>query len=76
MTILQHERMRQGMILSEEQVETYILALYNLDTFRTTILNNQLPDVVLEETRKQGLEEDESLLLFAIEWLKNTLFGR
>jgi hypothetical protein len=68
--------MRQGMILSEEQVETYILALYNLDTFRTTILNNQLPDVVLEETRKQGLEEDESLLLFAIEWLKNTLFGR
>jgi uncharacterized protein len=76
MTILQHKRIRQGMILSEDQIEAYILALYNLDTFRTMMLNGHLPDVAPDATRKLESEEDESLLLFAIDWLKNTLFCR
>jgi uncharacterized protein len=76
MTILRHDRIRQGMILSREQIKLYILALYNLDTFRTMILNDQLPDVVLDTPRKQELEEDETLLLFAIGWLKTTLYFR
>jgi uncharacterized protein len=74
--ILQHDKIRQGMILSERQIEQYILALYDLDTFREMILAGLLPDVVLDPTRKQELEEDESLLLFAIDWLKKSLFNR
>ena len=74
--ILQHDKIRQGMILSEQQIETYILALYDLDTFRTKLLTGQLPDVILDAPRKQSLEEDEELLLFAIDWLRSFLFGR
>jgi uncharacterized protein len=74
--IIQHDRIRQGMKLSEHQIETYILALYNLDTFREKLLAGHLPDVVLDATGQQELEEDEPLLLFAIDWLKNSLFNR
>jgi Fe-S-cluster containining protein len=74
--ILQHEKIRQGMILSEQQIETYVLALYDLDTFRTKLLTGQMPDVILDAPRKQSLEEDEELLFFAIDWLRNLLFGR
>ena len=72
-TILQHERIRQGMVLSEEQSDLYIMALYDLDTFRKKILTDLLPHAPLAE--RQGLEKDESLLLFAIDWLQNILFG-
>jgi uncharacterized protein len=75
-TILQHDKIRQGIILSEQQIETYILALYDLDTFRKKLLAGQLPDVPRDAPRKQELEKDEPLLLFAIDWLKNSLFGR
>ena len=74
--ILQHDRIRRGMILSEHQIERYLLALYDLDTFREMILAGLLPDVVLDPARKRELEEDEPLLLFAIDWLKNSLFNR
>ena len=71
--ILQHERIRQGMVLSEEQSDFYIMALYDLDTFRNTVLPGLLPQVNL--TGRPELEKDEPLLLFAIDWLKDFLFG-
>jgi uncharacterized protein len=73
--ILQHDRIRHGMKLSEHQIETYILALYDLDTFREKLLAGHLPDIVLGATGKRELEQDEPLLLFAIDWLKNFLFN-
>ena len=74
--ILQHERIRQGMVLSEEQSDLYIMALYDLDTFREKMLAGQLHHVALDAIRKQELAEDESLLLFAVDWLKGYLFCR
>ena len=74
-SILQHDRIRQGMVLSEEQSNLYIMALYDLDTFRERMLAGQLPHVALDAIGKQELAEDESLLLFAMDWLKNYLFG-
>jgi uncharacterized protein len=74
--ILQHEKIRQGMLLSKGQINDFILSLYDLDTFRKMILTDQLPHAPLDTDRKQKLEEDEPMLLFAIDWLKNSLFGQ
>ncbi len=74
--ILQHEKIRQGMILTKEQADTYVLSLYDLDTFREMILNDRLSHPPLSESLVQELQNDESLLLFAIDWLKNRLFAQ
>lgn len=72
--ILQHEQIRQGMMLTKEQADAYVLSLYNLDTFREMIMKDRLPHSPLNESLRQQLQDDESLLLFAIDWLKNLLF--
>ena len=75
--ILQHEQIRQGKRLSENQIEQFILALYNLDQFRTLLLAGQIPGTTeVDDTTRQRLAEDEELLLYAIDWLKNTLFKK
>jgi uncharacterized protein len=74
-SILQHEKIRQGMILTEEQVDTFVLSLYDIDSFREMILNGSLPHAPLGISSEQELADDETLLLFAIDWLKNELFG-
>jgi uncharacterized protein len=73
--ILQHEKVRQGMALSKEQIGDYILSLYDLDTFRKMIATDQLPHIPLNAAQRQELERDEPMLLFAIDWLKNSLFA-
>jgi uncharacterized protein len=73
--ILQHEQIRQGKRLSENQIEQFILALYNLDTFRTLLFAEQIPGTTqIDDTTRQRLADDEELLLYAIEWLKDKLF--
>ena len=73
--ILQHKRIKDGMILSAEQIEAYLLSLYDLDTFREMILTDRLPHAPLDAKLKHELEDDEHLLLFAIAWLSDFLFG-
>ena len=73
--ILQHEKIRNGMRLSPEQIGHFILALYDLDTFRKKLFCGTLGAAALTEKEKAKLEDDEKLLLFAIEWLKNQLFA-
>jgi uncharacterized protein len=75
-TILQHEKIQGGMLLTKGQIDSFILSLYDLDTFREKIMADQLPYIVLDNFRIQELEEDEPMLLFAIDWLKKILFCR
>lgn len=73
--ILQHDQIRQGKRLSENQIEQFILALYNLDQFRTLLFAGQLPGTTqLDDTTRHRLADDEELLLYAIDWLKKRLF--
>lgn len=69
--ILQHEQIRQGKRFSEQQQEQFILALYNLDQFRTLLLAGQLTGA---RPADETPADDESLLLFAIDWLQDRLF--
>ncbi|MEN8189943.1 MAG: YkgJ family cysteine cluster protein [Thermodesulfobacteriota bacterium] len=72
--ILQHEQIRQGMILSDEQRAAFILALYDLDTFRIRLTENSLPGPAPQKPGKSVAEDDETLLLFAIQWLNSFLY--
>ena len=73
--LLQHDQIRQGKRLSEHQIEQFILALYNLDTFRTLLFAGQIPGATqIDDKTRQRLADDEELLLYAIDWLKDILF--
>jgi hypothetical protein len=75
--ILQHEQIRQGKRLSENQIEQFILALYNLDQFRTLLFTGQLAGTTeVDDTIRQRIVDEEELLLYAIDWLKNILFKK
>jgi Fe-S-cluster containining protein len=72
-TILQHEKIRQGLCLSSQQTESFVLALYDLDSFRKQLVEGRL--AASEKYDAIVHKEDEQLLLFAVEWLRRELFG-
>lgn len=72
--VLQHEKLRQGMRPDQEQIRLFTLALYDLDTFRTQLFSSVLDGGPSSAEARQELEDDEPLLLFAIDWLKERLF--
>ena len=73
--ILQHDAIRKGFIPSSKQIELFILALYNIDTFREMVLDDQIESVTLTKTEKECLKGDEEMLLFGIDWMSQQLFG-
>jgi uncharacterized protein len=73
--ILQHESIRKGFIPSAGQIDLFILALYNIDTFREKLYCGQLGSSPLTATEKARLQSDEKLFLFAIDWLHQQLFA-
>ena len=74
-TIVQHDLIRKGLILSAKQIDLFILALYNIDTFREMMVDNRLDPLSLTDSEKNRLiRDDEKLLLFGIEWLHQQLF--
>ncbi len=73
-TLLQHERIRQGMRLSKEQTCYFILALYDLDSFRSQLNAGSLPQQHHYPENKTACNDDEKLLLFGIDWLQGILF--
>jgi Fe-S-cluster containining protein len=71
-TLIQHENIRQGKFMpSDHQLRLYFLALYNIDLFRSELQNGKLD---IDTYPAEILEDDEKLLLFAIEWLKGQFF--
>ncbi len=73
-SLLQHEQIRSGMQLSSEQTEYFVLALYDLDSFRMQLDIGSLPEQDEYPARKDALKTDEQLLLFGIQWLQKILF--
>lgn len=73
--ILQHDSIRKGLIPSAKQIDLFVLALYNIDSFRDVVQNNQLDRVALTPTEKSLLLQDEAMLLFAVDWLSRQLFA-
>jgi len=73
-TLLQHEKIRQGLQLTPEQTEFFVLALYNLDSFRKQLDEGRLPQQNQYLHKKEACKDDEQLLLFGIEWLHGVLF--
>jgi uncharacterized protein len=73
-TILQHPVIREGFIPSPPQIELFTLALYNLDTFRALLLAGQLHEVRLTPGEKTQLQDDEQLLVFAVQTVHRQLF--
>jgi uncharacterized protein len=74
-SILQHEKIHQGMILTEKQSDIFITSLYDLDTFREMIKRNELGHTSFYISWQKKLDDDEALLLVALDWLKKELFG-
>jgi uncharacterized protein len=73
--ILQHDQIRKGMKFSADQIDQFILALYNLDQFRRVLFAGDLPKATpLDESTRLRLEDDEKLLFYAIDWLQALLF--
>lgn len=77
MTLLQHQKVKQGIKLTKEQTDMFVLALYDLDGFRNLVLDPGFlsrttisPDNLLAVAA-----DDTSLLRFGIRWLKSELFG-
>lgn len=74
MEILQHNAIRNGYIPSQQNVELFILALYNLDTFRKLLFEDRLDTITLSHMEKEELQNDENLLKFGINVLHRLIF--
>jgi Fe-S-cluster containining protein len=77
LTLLQHEKVKKGLHLSEGQRENFLLALYRLDEFRVLVSSEGFLDDFVQDTAERDavLTDDVSLLHFGIRWLKETLFA-
>jgi hypothetical protein len=73
--ILQHDAIRKGFIPSPQQIEFFLLALYNLDTFRPLLFADRLAQVLIGPMAKEKLQDDEQLLLFAVDAVHRRLFS-
>lgn len=73
--ITQHEKIRQGMKPSAEQLRSYRLALFDLDTFREKLHRKEID--IPAALHHQPLDDldDESLLEFSMNWFKTQMFG-
>lgn len=73
-TILQHEKIRQGLRLSPKQIDAFVLALYDLDSFRKQLEDGRVAGS--EKYNPTVHKEDEQLLLFGVECLRRELFDQ
>ncbi len=77
LSLLQHKKVKHGERLRKGQIDLFTLALYDLDKFRQVIQQKNFSSPVPEamHTMQPGIEDDTVLLHFAVNWLKNELFG-
>jgi Fe-S-cluster containining protein len=71
--ITQHDRIKQGLQLSESQRRAFILALYDLDTFRSELLAGTITDIPGDRTLLA--DDDEALLDCGLRWIAGLLFA-
>ena len=75
--LLQHGKVRNGIRLTQEQFNSFMLMLYKLDEFREAISTpDSLWGLQLDDREKAlVLEDDTSLIRHGIRWLKETLLA-
>lgn len=76
--LLQHPKIQQQEFRpSRQQLDQYILALYDLDQFRKDIADGHIsPHTPLAPKHLKGIAgDDEELLLLGIDWLMQEFFG-
>jgi len=76
LTLLQHQKVSEGMRLTEKQKDYFLLVLYKLDEFRDLLSSPDFQEEfkLNEEEIRSVLSDDLSLLRFGIRWLKEALF--
>jgi Fe-S-cluster containining protein len=76
LSLLQHEHVKQGRKLTPREKDLFIMALYDLDTFRDFLrqpdFSGPFPETLTEQARLAA--DDTRLLDFAVRWLENELF--
>ena len=77
MSILQHKEVQKGFRPNRQQLDQYILALYNQDLFRQEMSDGRISmHRPLSPSEIQGLAgNEEQLLLLGVNWLHQELFG-
>ena len=72
-----HRFFEEGGLLSPEKMEMFFTALYDLDRFREFVFGSTLLERfrVDEDQVQEMRRDDESLLRFAVLWLRFSLFG-
>lgn len=77
LSVLQHKKIQEGFRPSRQQLDQFILALYNLDLFRQEMSDGRISmQRPLTNSELQGLAGNDNQLLFlGINWLKQELFG-
>ncbi|MDH4319654.1 MAG: YkgJ family cysteine cluster protein [Desulfobulbaceae bacterium] len=75
--IYQHPKVKAGFRPTKDQLEQYILALYNLDQFRVEMKRGRFSiKRALTEAEQRGVDGDDELLLeLAIRWVRGILFN-
>jgi Fe-S-cluster containining protein len=70
-------RLKPG-LLDDKSRNFFILALYDLDNFRSQILNKRLLDSFDVDSARveSAFEDDIALLELGMEWVKHKLFGK
>lgn len=78
MGILQHQQVKAGFRPDQQQIDKFILALYNLDEFRPLVLDSNFQSglSLSADERTSFMSDDEALLRFSIQWLEHELFGK
>ena len=76
-SLLQHEKVQKGFRPNRQQLDQYILALYNLDLFRQEMSDGRISmHRPLSPRDIQGLAgNEEQLLLLGVSWLQQEFFG-
>lgn len=75
MALLQHDRIRKGMQLNEEQAQLFVFCLYDLDGFRAGLLEGTLSPAPSKTELEGRLKDDRELLRYGVDWLCNRFFG-
>lgn len=71
--ITQHSKIKEGMRLSQAQVDLFKLALYDLDTFRNQLGEQKI--ITSLDIPETVFEDDEALLEFGLKLTEQLLFG-
>jgi Fe-S-cluster containining protein len=76
LSLRHHEKLRQGLRLTKDEIDAFLLALYRLDEFRNLVSSPSFYEKYSlgKEERSSILSDDLNLLRFGIRWLQELLF--